>query len=480
MTSTITLTLNNTAKIVVPDSLDLITPYVLQEQQDWFEDEIKFLRFLLQPGQKVIDIGANYGVYTLSMAQTVGETGKIWAFEPASSTAKLLAASIGANGFNQVIIDQSALSHTSGLAELSLHDHSELNSLIHDNTGNGTTETVKISTLDECLQKYDWQEIDFIKIDAEGEEINILQGGQQFFDRLSPLVQYEIKVNNGVDLKIAKAFAEKGYSSYRLVPGLNILVPFDLNEEIDEFLLNLFCCKQDRAEQLRDRGYLLDAATIATGGEIVAQLTKRIKIGDRYSWQNTIAKLPYGEELKNIWEQSTVENDFDKLSEALSFYALSCDSQLSNKECFLALQSSFQQLQTLCEKNPAHLRLSSLARIAADFGARSAAVKALFQLRQIITKQQKAGITEPFLVSNSEFDSISPNKNVGIWVFASVLEQIERLCSYSSFYTGLSSQQNLEFICNLGLKREEMSRRLSLIQRRFNLPSSQMQSSDMN
>jgi predicted methyltransferase len=87
MTSPITLRLHDDVQIVVPNSLNLITPYVLQEQEDWFEDEIKFLRCLLQPGQKIIDIGANYGVYTLSMAKTVGATGKIWSFEPASSTA---------------------------------------------------------------------------------------------------------------------------------------------------------------------------------------------------------------------------------------------------------------------------------------------------------------------------------------------------------------------------------------------------------
>jgi hypothetical protein len=59
---------------VVPDSLELTTPYVLSEQQDWFEDEIRFLRRLLQPGMNAIDIGANYGVYTLAMAQVVGAT----------------------------------------------------------------------------------------------------------------------------------------------------------------------------------------------------------------------------------------------------------------------------------------------------------------------------------------------------------------------------------------------------------------------
>jgi FkbM family methyltransferase len=479
MTSTITLTLNNTAKIVVPDSLDLITPYVLQEQQDWFEDEIKFLRSLLQPGQKIIDIGANYGVYTLSMAQTVGKTGKIWAFEPASSTAKLLAAGIEANGFNQVIIDQSALSHTSGAAELSLHNNSELNSLIHDKTGNSTTETVRVSTLDECFKKYAWQDIDFIKIDAEGEEINILQGGQRFFDELSPLVQYEIRVSDGIDLEIVKAFALRGYSSYRLVPGLNLLIPFDINEESDPYLLNLFCCKPDRAEKLANQGFLLDVVILADTEEIVAKLIKRIKIRDRYGWRYTIAKLPYGEHFKDLWEQHT-KNNFDTVNEAMSFYALSRDSQLTGKERFVALKTSFEKLLCLCDENAGHLRLASLARIATDFGARIIAVQSLQQLCELLKQQMKPDFSEPFLLASKGFDQVAPQGDLEMWFLASILETLEHISAFSSFYSGLASQPRLEFICNLGLNREEMSRRLLLIKRRFDLPNSQLQNSDMN
>jgi tRNA A58 N-methylase Trm61 len=91
MLDTVVLTLVDGVRIVVPDTLELITPYVLREQQDFFEDELPFVRQLLQPGQNVIDIGANYGVYTLPMAQKVGASGHVWAFEPASGTAQLLA-----------------------------------------------------------------------------------------------------------------------------------------------------------------------------------------------------------------------------------------------------------------------------------------------------------------------------------------------------------------------------------------------------
>jgi hypothetical protein len=47
--------------VVVPDSLNLLTPYVLFEQRDWFEDEIGFIR----------------------------RTGAVWAFEPALSCSRL-------------------------------------------------------------------------------------------------------------------------------------------------------------------------------------------------------------------------------------------------------------------------------------------------------------------------------------------------------------------------------------------------------
>jgi predicted methyltransferase len=148
MHSTATLTMVDGVKAVVPDSLDLMTPYVLREQQDWFEDEIRFLRRLLQPGQNAVDIGANYGLYTLSIAKTVGPEGHVWAFEPASAVAGLLRESIAANGFEHITLEQNALSDTAGTACLSLRSQSELNALVHDEMSTQPTETVGVVTLD--------------------------------------------------------------------------------------------------------------------------------------------------------------------------------------------------------------------------------------------------------------------------------------------------------------------------------------------
>lgn len=462
---TATVVLLDGVQVVVPDSLDLITPYVLQEQKDWFEDEIKFLRRLLQPGEMVIDIGANYGVYALSMARTVEPRGRVWAFEPASTTAKLLAEGISVNGYSQVILERSALSSSCGTAQLSLNDHSELNALVRGKPSTNASETVPVVTLDECLRRHDWRDIAFMKVDAEGEEAEILKGGALFFSELSPLVQYEVKAGKDLHMELAQDFAALGYDSYRLVPGLDLLVPFDGGSTPDGYLLNLFCCKRDRAERLARQGFLVETKS---SGDI----SGTVRNGDTYDWRQTIARLPYGARLADVWEHTVAEGNSAEVERALSFYALSQDSSLSSTERFGALEASLGLLNTLCRREASHLRLASLARVARDYGARSLAVNALKRLSDVISQNRRVDVSEPFLPPGERFDSLAPGEALGNWVLASVLEEYERLGSFSSIYTGISARQRLETIRALGFGSAEMERRLGLLYRRFALPAS--------
>ena len=92
----------------------------------------------------------------------------------------------------------------------------ELNSLVRGEAPTGGSETVSLSTLDGCLETHRWRDIDFMKIDAEGEETNILKGGARFFAEQSPLIQYEIKAGSELHLDLVEAFAALEYRSYRL------------------------------------------------------------------------------------------------------------------------------------------------------------------------------------------------------------------------------------------------------------------------
>lgn len=469
MLSKVTLELVDGVRVVVPDSLDLITPYVLQEQRDWLEDEIKFLRRLIRPGQRIIDIGANCGVYALTLARLVGSTGRVWAFEPASTTADLLAAGVAANSFANLEVIRCALSGASGTAQLSINESSELNELVRGTTPlEGATETVACVTLDDAMTEYRWKDIDFVKMDAEGEEANILRGGARFLAAESPLIEYEIRAGTTLNLNLVERFSELGYHSYRLVPGLDLLVPFDTTETVDRFLLNLFCCKPDKAAQLAAQGFLLEASADTVAARL-PDLREAADGSSAHGWNKALAGLPYGALLADEWAQQMTRSESHAVAEPLFHYALSRDTSLQKAERFAALQASYLGLKQLCETQPAYLRLASLARAAVDYGARDIAVTALAQLCDTILKQAQVHTSEPFLAPGARFDSLPPGRRqlVPTWVTAAAFEELERNQHYSSFYTGKAARRRLEMIRDLGFASDEMQRRLMLIQRRF-------------
>lgn len=469
MTSTNIFTLVDGVQVVAPNSWDMVTPYVLLEQQDWFEDEIKFLRRLLQRGQQVIDIGANYGVYSLTMAKIIGPTGRVWAFEPASSTAAVLAEGIACNKYSQVVLERSALSSTCGIAQLSLNSQPELNSIVQSDLNDVTSETVSVVTLDELMERNAWTGISFMKIDAEGEESNILKGGVNFFAKQSPLVQYEIKAGSKWNLELVNEFSALGYDSYRLVPGLDYLVAFDSDEPVDGYLLNLFCCKPDMGRLLASRGFLLEPPShrMQTGSLLSTAFSAFRWRRTKHSWHDKTALLPYGESLADIWADTMDTGQNPEIAEALSAYATSRNTALPKVERFVALQRSFNLLSSLCEGQPVSLRTASLVRVARDFGARSVAVSALHRLIEHILSKNSVLFTEPFLAISERFESIVPTESKVNWLLASALEELERLEFFSSFYSGSGSRQRLELISELGFASAEMKRRLNLLSERF-------------
>lgn len=458
-----TLGMPGEVKVVVPDSLELITPYVLAEQGDWFEDEIKFVRATLKPGQRAIDIGANYGLYSLTIAAAVGSDGHVWSFEPASATAAWLAASIAENGFEQVTLDQRALSDHCGIASLALDTHSELNAISHVQTPDIKTEQVVLSTLDSLLETYGWSGIDFVKIDAEGEEAAIIRGGSRFFAHCSPLIQYEIKAGSDVSLDLVEAFAALDYRSYRLVPGLGVLIPFDPDEPVDGYQLNLFACRADRAALLARDGYLVltlnERAEEALDAAIQADAGSR-----RYHWEAALSAYPYANELALLWKRASVAGRGVEVEQALGLHAMAHDAALSLDVRVAALRRSHSRLGALCDECPVHYRLASFARVAGEWGARQQAVEALGRFAMLYREFDPG---EAFLPASPRFDSIDPCSRFREWTLAFTLEELERRSTFSSFYTGAAAHKRLAMVCNLGFASEEMRRRKALVERRF-------------
>ena len=230
----------NLVLAVEPNFRSIVTG-VLVAQGDWFEREIEFWRNGVQAGMTVIDVGANAGVYTFSAAQRVGSTGLVLAIEPFSQCVAYLNETCRVNQLDWVKVCSGAASDRNGKAKLSLSSASELNELISEEDGQtrnaSSFEEVECFTLDSLIEKYGVSRVDFLKIDAEGHELQVLKGSDRLLNEFAPIILYEnIAGHQGSNLPVADYLRSIGYQLFRYQPYLQKLVPVDVNADMQDSL----------------------------------------------------------------------------------------------------------------------------------------------------------------------------------------------------------------------------------------------------
>ena len=88
------------------------------------KNETNFVKDSVNKGDIVIDIGANIGYYTLMFAKLVGDTGKIYSFEPDPRNFLILEKNIQINGYNNVILEKKSVSSKLGKSILYVNENS--------------------------------------------------------------------------------------------------------------------------------------------------------------------------------------------------------------------------------------------------------------------------------------------------------------------------------------------------------------------
>jgi FkbM family methyltransferase len=408
--------------IAVPASLSAITTYVLLEQEEWFEKEVNFLRRFLRPGMVTIDIGANLGVYSLLMARLVGPGGQVFSYEPGAEARTFLESSRTLGGLKNLEIVGVALSDSAKEGDLAFAGSTELRTLGPPGSG----ERIRITSLDLESAERSWSAVDFVKIDAEGEEERIIAGGRSFFASHSPLVMFEIKAGDKVNDRLRTIFPEIGYRLFRQLVGEAILIPDDATQPLDGYELNLFAAKPDRANALARHGLLVESVP--------------------------------------EWTSERSENA--EYENALSAYATwrATDQPLPARCAALAF--ALRKIRAACARAGTAEQMSSYARIAWEWGARGESVGALRQLLQIL-RQGRPVLKKPFLPVSSRFDSILLNDPSADWFPIAAAEQHERICSFSSIFAAPSPF--LPWLCGQRLAGAEMPRRHTLIAARAGL-----------
>jgi FkbM family methyltransferase len=201
------------------------------------KQEQLFLSSVLNKGDYFIDIGANIGLFTLIAAEIVGRSGRVIAFEPTPETYRRLLGNIELNKFDNIDAYSIGLSNSPQKLKfnISSNGYDAWNSFANSVCSNLQEQIdVNVSTLDLVLGKYEKSKIKLVKIDAEGWEKFILQGGTDFLSNYSPQLLVEFTEQNTFDAgymvqEIYDYMVDLGYMWYRIDNGTLIKVEKQLH-----------------------------------------------------------------------------------------------------------------------------------------------------------------------------------------------------------------------------------------------------------
>ena len=142
-------------------------------------------------GGNFVDVGANLGYFTCLLGKLAGPTGIVLSVEPEPNNLKLLENNIAINLLTEKIkVFPVALGAEVGTATLNLYKNSNRGRHSLINKGTGGTIEVPIRKLDDLVDEtfFPGQRIDFLKIDVEGYEPFVVQGGLNTLYRVDNMV----------------------------------------------------------------------------------------------------------------------------------------------------------------------------------------------------------------------------------------------------------------------------------------------------
>lgn len=175
---------------------------------------------LIKPGDICWDVGANIGFYTCLLASLVEDSGAVVAFEPAARTCGYLKENVSLNQFTNVTVVNKGLGdkQEQRLLHYSEAGLAEGTASLKYADGRAASERVTLNTIDNLIPELPTP--DFIKIDVEGYQLEVLRGAEHCLKIHAPLLMAELRdvgeTNRATFGEIEDYVADLGYQLYEI------------------------------------------------------------------------------------------------------------------------------------------------------------------------------------------------------------------------------------------------------------------------
>ncbi len=192
------------------------------------EPELSNLNHFLMTGDVFIDVGANSGMYTLKAASLVKDSGLVLGIEPVTEVLFILEKSVRLNKFKNIRLRNICVGEKNSERTFWINHNQPNSSSISVKVGEAESTSVLTVTLDDLVKWENLERVDYLKIDAEGAESEILEGAKLVIERFRPIIQFEEIVNSvHYDFEDYTVFKAENSFNVLLIPNESekILVP---------------------------------------------------------------------------------------------------------------------------------------------------------------------------------------------------------------------------------------------------------------
>lgn len=184
-----------------------------------YEAELSTLAHFLADRDVFIDIGANTGVYSILAADLLPK-GTVISYEPFPLMSNYLLENVMRNNLPNVRIRTFGISNTNSSKKFFMNKGRPNSFSFSRNVDNALEIQLFTKTLDDAILMENLDRVDYIKIDAEGEEEKVIEGAQQVIKKFRPIIQTEALFGElaGID----------GYLGFKAVDSVNnVYIPRD-------------------------------------------------------------------------------------------------------------------------------------------------------------------------------------------------------------------------------------------------------------
>lgn len=179
-------------------------------------DEWRLLKQLITPGMTVVEVGANMGTHSVSIAKACAP-GPFYAFEPQPRIFQVLCANLALNDIGNAFAYPEGCGEAEGVAVVPLVDYGR-----QGNFGGLSLQPDGSAGIKVRIRPLDGLELaacGLIKIDVEGFEPQVLRGARQTIARCRPILYVE-NDREAQQQEVISLIAEMGYRLYWHTPAL--------------------------------------------------------------------------------------------------------------------------------------------------------------------------------------------------------------------------------------------------------------------